>query len=762
LLAQVRENDLAAFAHQDIPFEQVVEVVNPARSLARNPLFQVMMTAQSTDIAMPLPGLTVSAHGRVLDVSKFDLHVNFDEQHTHGRKPNGIAGRIEFNTDLFDHQTAATITERLHLLFNAVIADPAIPMSDLDVLGSGERHRVLVGWNETGREMPAVTLPEMFEAQVARTPDALAIQMRDVTLTYAQLNARANQLARHLVQHGVGPESLVALRMPRSVDVIVAVWAILKAGAAYVPIDLEYPAERIAFMLDDARPAMVLSEPVEVSHLPMANLTDADRVAPLSAGHPCFVIYTSGSTGRPKAVVMPGAAMSNLVIWWTSAEPPGRVAQFSALSFDVSAMEILATTVGGGCLVVPEEETRKDADKFVEWLLAYEVNDLMCIPNLLLDAVCETAKATDISFPALRHVGQGGEALVLSPAVKDFFRKAPQRRLDNCYGPTETHVITRSTLPARVGDWSQDAPIGRPMANSQVYVLDQWLQPVPAGIAGELYIAGGQLARGYLNRPGLTAGRFVANPFGAPGSRMYRTGDLVRWRADGELLFLGRADHQVKVRGFRIELGEIETILRQHPAVAQATVIAIEDGPAVKRLIAYLVPAAVTQPTSEALREWVSQTLPDYMVPNAFVMLDKMPLNPNGKLDRYALPKPATKPTGSRPPRTSQEQVLCDVFAEVLHTSQIGSDDDFFELGGHSLSATKLMSRVRTKLQVDLPLRALFEQRTPAGLAKLIATAKHAGISLEPVSRPGRVPLSFAQQRLWFLDRLEGPSAVYN
>lgn len=761
LLAKVREADLDAFAHQDIPFEQLVRELNPVRAVGRNPLFQASMTAQPMDTALHLPGVSATGRTRVFGVSRFDLHVNFDERHTDDRRPAGIDLLLEFSTDLFDTATAVALGERLLRVITAVAADPGRRVAAISVLGAEERDRILTRWSENPWEIPDVTLPDLLAGQVARTPDAPAVQMGDRTLTYADLNAAANRLARHLVQRGVGPESLVALRMPRSVDLVVAVWAVLKAGAAYVPIDGTYPQERIDFMLADARPAMMLTEPVDVAGLPDSDLTDGDRLAPLSPAHPCYVIYTSGSTGVPKAVSMPGAAMVNLLVWWREVEPPARIAQFSAFSFDVSVMEMLIATVSGGTIVLPEDDVRKDIEQFVRWMARYRIDDLTFVPNLVLDAICEAANATGTALPALRRMGQGGEALVLSPAIRQFFRASgPDRQLVNGYGPTETHMATEYKMPRSVEEWPVEPPIGRPIANTRIYVLDRWLQPVPPGVIGELYIGGAQLARGYLNRPGATAGKFVADPYGTPGSRFYRTGDLVRWRADGELLFVGRTDHQVKVRGFRIELGEIETVLRRHPGLTQVAVVTNEDRPGHKRVIAYVVPSGEA-PDVSSLHRFVADRLPDFMVPSAFIVLAELPLNPNGKLDRAGLPVPQPGAL-SRPPRTPVETALCEIYADILEMPSVGAEDDFFMLGGHSLTATKLMSRLRTRLRVDLSIRALFDARTPAGLADLVEKAEQITVPLEPRPRPARVPLSFAQRRLWFLDRLEGPSPTYN
>lgn len=608
----------------------------------------------------------------------------------------------------------------------------------------------------------ATTLPTMFEAQVLRTPQAPAVQAADFTLSYAELNAQSNQLARYLVQQGVGPEEIVALAMPRSAEVIVAVWATLKAGAAYLPVDSAYPPERISFMLRDSRPAIVLSSLPSLGHFSSANLTDDDRTAPLSPAHPAYAIYTSGSTGVPKAVVMPGGAMVNLMDWYLPSSEHGRVAQFSAISFDVATMEILTALLSGGCLVIPSDEVRTDAEALCNWLDTYEVNELI-VPNLLLEALSEASAAVGSDLPALRHIGQGGESLVLSPTVRGFVGSPGTRRLDNYYGPTETHLATAYTLPADPADWPPEPPIGRPITNMRAYVLDEHLRPVGVGEVGELYLAGAQLARGYLHRPVLTAERFVADPFGPPGTRMYRTGDLVRERPDGELVFVGRVDHQVKIRGFRVEIGEVETVLRDHPGVRQAAVVAVAGATHTKTLVAYVVPSdrAESVPQPMELRAHLAAVLPAYMVPAAVVVVDELPLNPNGKLDRQALPAPAANAAGGSP-SSPTEAVLVGLFEEVLGLPAVGVHDDFVALGGHSLAVTKLVSRVRAVLGLELTVRTVFEHGTPAGIAGALRHAERAEVLLEPQRRPERVPLSFAQQRLWFHHRLAGPDAVYN
>ncbi len=591
---------------------------------------------------------------------------------------------------------------------------------------------------------PGATLPELFQAQAAWTPDAVAVVFGDVELTYAELDARANRLARALIRRGAGPETIVALALPRSADLVVGLLAVLKAGAGYLPVDPEYPAERIAFMLADARPSLTLTTretagpmdtgPVlllddpavaaEVDALPAGAPDDAERTAPLLPQHPAYLIYTSRSTGRPKGVVMSCGALVNLVSWHASAVPAeagSRVAQFTAVSFDVSAQEILSALLDGKTLVVPDDKTRRDPEAFVTWLRQQRITELYA-PTMMLDALGEALAEQGTDLPEMRHVSQAGEALVLGHRVRDLC-SAPGMVLHNHYGPSETHVVTAYTLPADREAWPMGgAPIGRPVGNTCAYVLDGALRPVPVGVAGELYVSGAQLARGYHARPGLTAQRFVADPF-TPGERMYRTGDLARWTTAGQLEYLGRTDDQVKVRGFRIELGEIEAALTAHPSVAHAAVTVREDRPGDRRLVGYVVPAAghMGGANTTALRTPLSAMVPEHMVPSAFVFLEDLPLTASGKLDRRRLPAPVTTASApGREPASVQEEVLCRIFAEELNVPTIGVDDNFFERGGHSLLAVRLVRRIRTVMGVEVSLQTLMEAPSVAGLAPRI------------------------------------------
>ncbi|QLE70304.1 amino acid adenylation domain-containing protein [Streptomyces rectiverticillatus] len=756
LLARVRNTDLDAYGHQSLPFEYLVEVLNPPRTLARHPLFQVMLVFQTTPPAqLSLPGADSGPHPVGTATAKFDLALNLRERRTSSGEPDGITGAIQYATDLFDRSTIAGMAEHFTALLEAVVADPDRPLSEIEFLGAAERRRLLVEWNDTDRALPPATLPDLFERQVARTPGSAALVFGDTVLTYGELNSEANRLARHLIGLGAGPEHVVAVALPRSAELVVVLLAILKSGAAYLPLDFNQPPRRTAFILSDMEPTLlvtdahtgstlpdagsthrvVLDDPDAVAVLagyPDSNPTDPDRTTPLLPAHPVYVLYTSGSTGTPKGVAMPGRGMVNLVRWVHRDAMPGRgtkVAQFAAISFDVSAMEILAALTYGKTLVTAADEVRRDAEQLTRWLDRHQV-EMMFLPNIVVGALAESATEGrgryDLS--RLRDIAQSGEAMTLTRQVREFCRSVPGRLLHNHYGPTETHVVTAHTLPADVADWPSTVPIGRPIANMRVFVLDGLLRPVPVGVVGELYVGGAGLARGYVRRPGLTAERFVASPFGPPGARLYRTGDLVRRRGDGNLEFVGRADHQVKIRGFRVEPGEVEAALVRHPDVAQAVVIAREDRPGERRLVAYVVPVSERDCPPDPLREFLRQQVSDYMVPAAFVVLDALPLTRNGKLDRAALPAPALGPDGAgRAPRTPQEESLVELFAEVLRRESVTIDDDFFELGGHSLLATRLMARIRAAMGAELEVRVLFEAPTVAGLAQRINAPVHAG-----------------------------------
>ncbi|MFD5086391.1 non-ribosomal peptide synthase/polyketide synthase [Kitasatospora sp. NPDC058406] len=773
LLDRVRTHDLAAYAHPDLPFERLVELVNPARSLARHPLFQVMLAFQESLTAeLDLPGLTGRAEIVPLGLAKFDLALDLVERRGTDGLPAGIEGVVEYSADLFDRGTAERFAGHLLRLLESAVADPGRRIGELEVLGTDERRLLLHGWNDTAREVPAATLPELFEAQAARTPDGDAVVFGDTVVSYRELNERANRLAHRLIGLGVGPEQFVALAVPRSVEMVVGLLGVAKAGAAYLPIDPGYPADRIAYMLADGDPALVLTTGAVADRLPAADRpvivldhpeedrsqpavdpTDADRTAPLTLDRPGYVIYTSGSTGRPKGVVVTHRGIASVAgthVDRLGLGPGSRFLLVVSISFDVSMADIVMTLSSGAALVVPGPDQQAAGQELYDLISRHGVTHTDLVAPML-------ASLPDGDLPTLRGFVVGGEALPADMVE----RWSPGRTVMQVYGPTETTVV--ATMSDPLSPAPQAPPIGRPIWNTRTHVLDAGLRPVPVGVPGELYIAGSGLARGYWQRPGLTAERFVADPHGPAGSRMYRTGDLVRRRPDGNLEFLGRVDHQVKVRGFRIELGEIETALARHPGVAAGAVVVSEGAGGVKRLVGYAVPATGAGLDPAEVRAFLGGALPDYMVPTVVVVLDALPLTPSGKTDRKALPEPdfGTAVSG-REPRTPQEEALCTLFADLLGLPRVGIDDSFFDLGGHSLLATRLAGRIRTVLGVEVGIRTLFAAPTVARLAEELGAAEQARPALTAGPRPEVVPLSFAQRRLWFLNRLEGPNATYN
>jgi amino acid adenylation domain-containing protein len=772
LVGRVRETVLAAQARQDVPFERLVEVLNPARSAARHPLFQVMLADEDVGaVDWQLPGLRITAEPVPDVAAKFDLTLAFRQDRDADSPAAGISASFEYAADLFDPATVQALAARLTRLLRQAARDPGRPLSTLDLLTPAER-RELAHWNDTAQVIPEVTLPELFEAQVARTPDAPAVVQAGVTISYAELNARANRLARLLIDRGAGPERLVAIAMPRSADLIVAVLAVLKSGAGYVPVDPAYPADRIGFLLADTRPVAVLTtvlagqglpggtprvaldDPEIVAALPRlpdGDLAGAERSGQLRPSSPAYVIYTSGSTGRPKGAVIEHRSLVNYLAATAEGYPSAARGALlhSPVSFDLTVTALFAPLVSGGCVVVADLEGAEGAGGGGFGLVKVTPSHLP-----LLGQVAGWAAEGDLVV--------GGEALS-GGMLREVRVRYPLVTVVNEYGPTEATVgcvrfwvRPGEELPAGV------VPIGRPMGNTRAFVLDGGLGLVPPGVAGELYLAGAQLARGYLGRPGLTAERFVACPSGGPGQRMYRTGDLARWNGAGELEYLGRVDDQVKIRGFRIEPGEVEAVLAGLPGVAAAAVAVREDQPGDRRLAGYVVPAGGAVLDPAVLRAAAGRALPGYMVPAAVVVLEALPLTGNGKLDRRALPAPEYAAGGGRSPATARERALCDVFAQVLGLDRVGAEDSFFDLGGHSLLATRLVSRVRAVLGVELAIRAVFEHPTPAALAQVLDGAAAARPPLVRMPRPERLPLSFAQQRLWFLEQFNGPGTAYN
>ncbi|MFE4974351.1 amino acid adenylation domain-containing protein, partial [Kitasatospora sp. NPDC056651] len=767
LLARVRESQLDAHAHQEVPFERLVEEINPARSLARHPLFQVMLVLQGGGDTAPLDaaGLDVSVEPSGRAVAKFDLSVGIGESFGPDGAPAGLECVIDFATDLFDRETVEAMAMRFGRLLAAVAAGPDLPIGRAELLSPVERDELVGGVTPLAVERPLV--PAVFAAQAAATPGAVAMVCGSETLTYRELEARANRLAHRLVGAGVLPGAVVALALPRSVETVVGLLAVLKMGGVYLPLDAGYPAERTAYTLADAAPALVLTDdrwplPELLAELTILDVTDtpgpAEPVrADLRGADAAYVIYTSGSTGRPKGVVVSHGSLAALLAGHRAGmmarQPRRRFALTASLCFDAS-WEGLLWMVSGHELHLIGDEVRRDAGQLVRHVREFGIDVVNATPSFVVQLVEEGL----LEAPAPSVMLVGGEAV--GQALWTRLRETPGLRAYNLYGPTESTV---DALEQSL-DGAERPVLGRAIPGTAGYVLDEHLNAVPPGVAGELYLAGAGLARGYLNRPALTAERFVASPFVA-GERMYRTGDLVRRARDGELEYLGRTDDQVKIRGFRIELGEIEAVLAAHPAVRQAVVTVREGKDGDRRLVAYCAAAEAGPELAHALRRFVADRLPGYMVPAAVVTLDALPLTGSGKVDQRALPEPdptALSAPGGRAARTPQEEILCGLFAEVLGLDVVGVEDDFFALGGHSLLATRLLSRVRSTLGAELAVRDVFEAPTPAGLADRLSSDGGRLALTAYAERPERVPLSFAQQRLWLIDRMEGPSAVYN
>ncbi|WP_040695761.1 non-ribosomal peptide synthetase, partial [Nocardia vinacea] len=850
LLAQVRRTDLAAFANADVPFERLVDVLwgrqgggaagvgrhSPARSQAHHPLFQVALTFEAASAA---DMGTVALPGVELSVVEFDPGTaKFDVQLTVGETADGALGMSwNYATELFDPETVASFADRLVRILQSVVEDPEIVIGDIDLLGEAERLNVSQRWVSSGFDSlaratgpeaaarvttegtgsalirrstprfsaPGITLVDLFEQAVAAHPDNTAAKFGIESLTYAELDRRANVLARRLIADGAGPESLVAVILPRSLDLVVALLAVVKTGAGYVPVDPTYPADRIAYVLADSRPtSVILDSTVQVTvpdELPTvvldgfavetgnvedaddAPITDADRLAALTPDNVAYVIYTSGSTGRPKGVAV---AHRNVVRLFANTDrdfgfgPRDVWTLFHSYAFDFSVWELWGPLLFGGTLVVVDYYTSRSPEQFLELLRVEQVTVLNQTPSAFYQLAEADRNAAPEAEPlALRYVVFGGEALELR-RLSDWVARhgdGTDKRsahvaplLVNMYGITETTVhVSYRALDAATIAAASGSVVGRAIAGLRVYVLDNRLRPVPVGVAGEMYVAGPQLARGYLGRSDLTTTRFVANPLAdaeAAGTRLYRSGDLARWNRFGELEYLGRADDQVKVRGFRIELGEIESAILAQPGIAQAAVIVREDQPGDQRIVAYVVAEPDVIPDLDVVRSGAAERLPSYMVPAALVRLEWIPLTVNGKLDRRALPAPAVQAKAFRAPVTPVQETVAAVFADVLDLPRVGVDDDFFDLGGNSLIATRVVARIGAALGTTVPVRALFEASTVEALAARVESHADGAARARLVARPRKadelVPLSFAQQRMWFLNKYDTASAAYN
>jgi amino acid adenylation domain-containing protein/thioester reductase-like protein len=740
----VRHTDLEAFAHQSIPVERVIEILNPSRSAGHYPLFQVLLVLQNNEEArLTLPGLDATHIAAGQQAAKFELSFYFGEQRLPDGGPERLAATLEYACDLFDRATVQSLTERLERLLTAIAKDADVPVSQIDLLSPAERQCLLHEWNRTDQLAAPSLFPTLFEEQAERTPEAIAVVCGDSVLTYRQLNADANRVADRLISKGIGPEQRVAVALPRSTDMLTAVLAILKSGAAYLPLSPAYPIDRLAYMVDDAQPVLAITCEEMANRLPQtlpqlrldlraadssddqpsaAHSNDRRRMQALHPEHPAYVLYTSGSTGRPKAVVVPHRALGNYLAWAMSAYPLQQgcgAAVNTSLSFDLTVTTLLLPLLAGKSVrLLPEGAELEDLPALAT---RPEPFSLLSLVPAHLDFILH-ALPPEQCAGLTQCLILGGEAL--NPAaVERWVQSSPDVPVINEYGPTETtvgcifHAVEAADLQR------SSIPIGKPIWNTRAYVLDAFLQPVPANVAGELYIAGQGVARGYLHNSPLTSERFVADPFGAPGDRLYRTGDRVRWLPDGSLDYLGRIDRQIKIRGFRIEPGEIESALTRHPAVIQAAVVDRVDNAGMPQLVAYVVPGNV-RPDGMVLRQFLAEQLPDYMMPAAFVILEQLPLTPNGKLDRKALPAPegpALANPDFEPPLGELEVTLAKVWAELLGIPRIGRHDHFFDLGGHSLSAIRVVARLRDELHREVALHDLFAHPVIKELADHLA-----------------------------------------
>ncbi|HEY0735024.1 MAG TPA: amino acid adenylation domain-containing protein, partial [Herpetosiphonaceae bacterium] len=787
LLERVRRTTLTAFDHQMVPFDRLVEELQPERSLSHTPLVQTMFTLQNFGAeTLNAAGLAISPLVFESKIAKFDLMLTLTEH------PDGLHGELEYSTDLYRSPTIERMIGHFHTLITAICANPDQPVMRLPLLTAPEREQLLATWNATAISYPQVqSLVALIEAQVERTPDAVAVEFEHARLSYRELNRQSNQLAHHLRQLGVGPDVRVGVCVERSLEMVVGLLGVLKAGGAYIPLDPEYPIERLHYMLEHSQAPVLLTQQSLAHQLPGAahvicldaewqtieRQPQTNPGVPVATDNLAYVIYTSGSTGLPKGVMISHRSLINHMQWMIEAFPlagDDRVLQKTPFSFDASVWEFYAPLLTGARLVMARPGGHQEIDYLIEEITSRGITTLQVVPSVL-KVLLEHGLDTCVS---LTRVFCGGEALAAELADRFFERMSAD--LINLYGPTEATIETL-TWQCSSDQRRQVIPIGRPISNVQAYILDAHQHLVPVGVPGELYLGGASLARGYLNRADVTAEKFIPDPFSPDaGAHLYRTGDLARYREHGVIEYLGRIDHQVKLRGFRIELGEIETVLRQHEAVRDAVVLPQND-----RLVAYVVENQEPRTKNlgdeadgsrflvlgSTLRAFLATRLPDYMIPSVFMSLPELPLTPNGKLDRQALPSPEDQP-GDREsayvaPTTELEQNLAAIWQAVLNVEQIGVHDSFFDRGGHSLLATQVVSRMRDTLQIELPLRALFETPTIAGMSQRIEAARRDDQQssmppLQRVSRDGPLPLSFAQQRLWFLDQLEPGNPFYN
>jgi amino acid adenylation domain-containing protein len=773
LLARVKQTALEGYEHQDLPFEKLVEELKPERS-NRMPFFQVMFQYQHAPrLVANVDDLTFLAEPVESGTSKFDLSLGAYE------RDGVLKFQMEYSTDLFDEDTIQTMLSRFTILLQSIVSHPELSVSQLSMMTDAERRQLLVDWNNTDEDFgPFENLQEKFEDQVAQNPDATAVVFEHQRLTFAELNTRANKLAHYLRKAGVGAETPVAVFMERSIDMIVGLLGVIKAGGAWVPLDVSYPKERVAYVLEDSKARVVLTHGKSRASLAesdcllisldsdwaqIENESDTNPATTATAESAAYVIYTSGSTGKPKGVVGLHGATVNRLEWMYRRYPfaPDEVCcQKTSVSFVDSIWEIFGPLLGGVRLVIFAEDVVKNVEQFIDALAQSSVTRLVLVPSLLRAMLASDGIGRRLSH--LKSWTSSGEALPL--ALADSFRQHfPDATLLNLYGSSEVaadvtyYEVMQTGLP--------DIPLGRPIANTQVYILDSNLEPVPVGVTGEIHIGGASVARGYLDRPELTAEKFIPNAFDR-GQRLYKTGDLGRFLKTGDVEYRGRTDHQVKIRGSRIELGEIQSALDTHPDIRASIVLAQDDASGEKRLTAYVLSRGRKVGNRE-IRTYLSKKLPEFMIPASVIVLEEFPKTASGKVDRLSLPKPADVREDHVAPRNLTEEIVAGLLAEILKVDDISVNDDFFELGGHSLLIPQVTTRLNEMFAIDLPLRALFDNSRVGELAAAIESLRSAdrtvsAMPIVPIERNGELPMTFAQESLWAIDQIAPATGAYN
>ncbi|MDJ0843510.1 amino acid adenylation domain-containing protein [Crocosphaera sp.] len=736
LLKRVRTMALDAYTHQDIPFEKLVEELNPERNLSYTPLFQVLFALQNVPKStLEIPEVTVKTMKIERSLSKFDLSLFMIETET------ALRGEFEYNADLFEKETIGRMIGHFETLLTQIITNSETQINKLSFLTPEEENQILRESNKTARDYPKdKSIHQLFEEQVKRTPKAIAIVYKNEKITYQELNNKANQLAYYLRKLGIKADSLVGICLDHSIEMLIGLLGVLKAGGAYVPLDPNYPASRLNYMLTDSGIELLLTQQKLLSLLSTENRAvvclesnwetieqqcQENLDIEICSDNLAYIIYTSGSTGKPKGVGMNHRPLINLILWQlktSSAKYGTKTGQFTPISFDVSFQEIFSTWCSGGTLVVIPEQVRRDGTALLQFINEQSIERLF-LPFVALELLSSSASNTEYLPSKLSELITAGEQLKITPTITNFLTRLPHCTLENQYGPTETHVVSAFKLKGSPNNWESLPPIGRPISNAEIYILDKYLQAVPIGVSGELYLGGDVLARGYLNRPKLTAQKFIPNPFGE--GILYKTGDLAKYLADGNVQYIGRIDDQVKIRGFRIELAEIEAILNQHPCVQETVVIVKEYPSGNKQLVAYIISKSNQSPTQTELRTFLAKNLPGYMIPSVFVDLENFPLTPNGKIDRLSLKKKnldkimkKTEYIGSRNPIEKQ---LTDIWQKILERDPISINDNFFELGGSSLLAVPLLHSIEKKLGISLSLATLFQNPTIESLGKIVS-----------------------------------------